>query len=98
MLKKATFDTAMTNALLAMAAEEGLIVPGPNETDGIFNSVACHPVPDWMRRQVLEQVVLTPTVLTRKDFSWGHLAGQLLDEGHLEHISPASTTLFRLSS
>lgn len=96
MLDMATFDDGMTDVFLAMAAQERLIEPGPNECDGVFASMARKSSPDWMKQQVLEQIVLTPKVFTRRDFSLGFLAGQLFDEGNLQHISPASTTLFRL--
>ena len=77
---------------MAMAAEEKLLY-AKAQTDGVFEHICKRPIDYRIKQQLLEQVVLTPTIaLTRcRDFLWDALAGELKEEGHVVNLNDPLT-------
>lgn len=86
MLKEVILDKAATYALLNIALEEGLIEEDNYRTDGFLSSPRIRKPPDWLKRQLLEQAVLTPKFKTFTFLPKAGLYGRLIEEGLLEVI------------
>jgi hypothetical protein len=86
-LSGAVIDKYSRDALIAIAAEEGLLVSN-TRTDGVFEKICRTPVDHRVREQILEQLVLTPTLVTGwcEGFLWDALGGRLKEEGHLLNV------------
>jgi hypothetical protein len=84
-------DSPMIQAYARMAAQEGLLSEKPNVLDGAFLADPSIQVPKWIKEQVLEQAVLTPTFLggpgseAFAGFFKG-VEGPLIDDGLLQPI------------
>lgn len=71
-----------------MAAEEGLIF-SKRDTDGVFEQICRTPVDYRIRQQLLEQVVLTPTIALNRwhAFLWDAISGPLKEDGHIINLN-----------
>jgi len=58
------------------------------QTDGVFEGICNKPVDHRIRQQLLEQLVLTPTIAFHRchDFMWDAFDGELLDGGHIMNV------------
>jgi hypothetical protein len=87
------FGRRSTSALFSLAAQEGLLeegVGGP-DTDGVFESYRSARVPGWLQRQISQQVILYPYVISAREDP-GVFAGELLEERVLQFSSPRPTS------
>lgn len=98
MLKEAVLDHGSTVALLRIAYDEGLIQEDPQKTDFFLEGLRRRSTPEWLRRQVLEQIVLTPRVKTFAPLPREGIYGPLIDEGTLEMIEPPSEQSIQLDA
>lgn len=84
--KPVILDAATTDALIAMAIEEGLLEKDRSmEDDGMFAVAARRNVPKWVREHVLTQITLSPNAKTTGRLG-DFFCGELLSEGHLIRV------------
>lgn len=80
-LHSVVFDSTCADAYIQMAIDEGLL-----EVKDQSEFRRWKKVPTWIRQQVLEQVVLTPNVLTTIRLDPTDAKGALLDKGMIKSI------------
>ena len=68
-----------TQALLALAAKERLLWSSPEDTDKMFETVSRRSVPDPLRIQLLQQLVLSPHVVSTEPHPF-FMAGELFED------------------
>ncbi len=81
------FGESTTSAFLSLAAQEGLLVPGVGDSDRMFEGYRSTEIPIWLRRQISQQTILFPEVVTTQE-DYHIFSGSLLDEGILKFSSP----------
>lgn len=82
-------DRSFMDTLLLMAVEEGLLSEN-HRADGYIGRIKRRPIPQWVREQVLEQVVLSGQIVSFNP-GWGSLEafdGKLLEADLLAHLNP----------
>lgn len=73
-------DTSSKNVLLRLAGDEGLLVDRP-DGDGFLASLRHHPLHEWHKQQVLEQVVLNSKIHALTAPPWDRMEGELVGMG-----------------
>jgi hypothetical protein len=93
-LLSAVIDRHSMEAFMMMAHVEGLLNTD-RETDGVFERICKTPVDYRIRQQLLEQLVLTPTLAFNRcpDFLWDALDGELKTEGNIINLDDPKTEL-----
>jgi hypothetical protein len=86
-LLSAIIDRHSRETFMAMAHSEGLLNTS-KMTDGVFERICTRPVDNRIRQQLLEQLVLTPTLAFNRcsDYLWEALNGKLKAEGNIINI------------
>lgn len=83
--KATVLSRVCQNALIGMAVSEGLLEEDAQKTDGFLASRMKVPVPDWIREQVLEQLVFAPKIVhIGGEHAAPWLRGRLIDEGLID--------------
>lgn len=93
-LLSAVIDRHSSEAFMAMAHSEGLLNTS-KETDGVFERLCRIPVDYRIRQQLLEQLVLTPTLAFTNcaDLLWEALDGELKTEGNIINLDDPKVEL-----
>jgi hypothetical protein len=78
-----------------MAYSEGLL-SAKTQTDGVFERICTTPIDYRVRQQLLEQLVLTPTIAFNRcdELVWAALTGELLDKGHIINVNDPKPEIF----
>jgi hypothetical protein len=58
------FGDSSTSALLSLAAQEGLLEQGRGDSDLMFDRYRSAEIPSWFRRQISQQLILFPEVIS----------------------------------
>jgi hypothetical protein len=85
--KTAVVDKFTQESLMAMAAEEDLLL-STKETDGVYERIIGAQVNPVIKQQLLEQIVLTPQIAFNNcpQFLWESLDGPLIDKNNLANL------------
>jgi hypothetical protein len=77
---------------MALALQEGLLVPSVGDSDGMVDQLRSVDVPDWLRRQISQQVILYPHVISTTRDDRCVFAGEVLEERILQFSSAQSAS------
>ncbi len=80
------FDGISSRCLLAQAVREGLVGKGPTDDDMMTEALVRADAPGWLLRQMSQQLILDPHVIT-SDGSCSFLVGDLLSDGTVTYVS-----------
>lgn len=93
-LRSVVLDEAATQVLLTLAASEGLLEEKRERTDAFLEMLLKKHANSPIYTQVLEQIVLTPNILTFAHLPEEGLHGLLLDRGMIRQVpKPAEPTV-----
>ena len=80
------FDRISSRCLLAQAVREGLVGKGPTDDDMMTEALARDYAPGWLLRQISQQLILDPHVIT-SEYSCSFLVGDMLSDGTVKYVS-----------
>ena len=87
-MKEVVLDSGTTYALLKLAADEGLVEERRDETDAFLERITRMPLASSLKERILDQVVLSPNILTFQPLPGHGLSGELMENGTLQAIEP----------
>lgn len=96
--KKVVIDSVLTDTLLALAVQEGLLEEDDQKTDMYLRRYERYPLNARLKEVVLEQVVLTPQIITTKHMPLEHFSGELVERGGIINVDPPEDNLFEFGS
>lgn len=88
-LKAAAFSPRATDVVAALAIKEGLLWRSRDDDDGAFDGVARQWINQSIRDQVLQQLILTPKIVTTRRLGL-FMEGDLLADGTIRTVEGAA--------
>lgn len=93
---KVVLDRVLFDTYLSLATQEGLLDEDAYKTDAYLSRYKQHQPLIHLRQQLLEQIILTPEILTTQKFPSERFHGHILDKGLLITISPPGEDLIKI--
>ena len=93
---KVIFDRALFDAYLSLATQEGLLDEDAYKTDAYLARYKKNQPATHIKHQVLEQIILTPNILTTQSFPSERFHGHILNGELLTTISPPGEDLIKI--
>jgi hypothetical protein len=87
-LPKGVLDNTLTETYLSLAVQERLLEEEEDQTDRYLRRYETAPLSQELKQAVLEQVVLTPQVISIKNMPVEYFSGPLMERKGLIYIPP----------
>lgn len=88
--RQVVFDETLMDVFFAMAFQEGLLEADDMKTDGVFRRYRTMNPPDYLKRMVLEQTVLSPTILKMSGYPIDWLSGEIIEKDLIKDVAKVS--------